>query len=103
MNIHENARLTPCRREEMAIAVISGRLSQIQAGRVFGVSAKIVARWTDRCRTGGRAAMGDRSVLGTSVSSLNRSQGSIRPQAGQWVLSNYPPRIAWSYRSDAPL
>ena len=61
MNIHGNARLTPCRREEMAIAVISGRLSQIQAGRVFGVSAKIVARWTDRYRTGGRAAMGDRS------------------------------------------
>ena len=61
MNIHENARLTPCRREEMAVAVISGRLSKAQAGRVFGVCARIVARWTGRFRVGGAAAMGDRS------------------------------------------
>ena len=61
MNLHENARLTPCRREEMAVAVISGWLSQAQAGRAFGVSGKIVARWTDRYWIGGRAATGDRS------------------------------------------
>ena len=61
MNIHQNARLTPCRREEMAVAVISGRLSQAQAGQVFGVCAKVVARWVGRYRTGGRAAMCDRS------------------------------------------
>ncbi len=61
MNIHKNARLTPCRREEMAVAVISGRLSMAQAGRAFGVCAKIVARWVDRYKAGGRDAMCDRS------------------------------------------
>jgi hypothetical protein len=44
MNIHQNARLTPVRREEMALAVISGQLSKAQAALVFGVSAKIVSR-----------------------------------------------------------
>lgn len=48
MNIHKNARLTLCRREEMALCVISGRPSKAQAGRAFGVSAKIVARRVGR-------------------------------------------------------
>ena len=55
------ARLTPCRRAEMAVAVISGRLSKAQAGLAYGVCAKIVARWTGRFRVGGREAMCDRS------------------------------------------
>jgi len=59
MNIHKNARLTPVRREEMALAVISGQLSKAQAGRVYGVSDKIVSRWTARYRTEGRAGMQD--------------------------------------------
>lgn len=61
MNIHQNARLTPVRREEMARAVLSGRLSKAQAARDYGVSAKIVARWTERFRAEGRAGMQDRS------------------------------------------
>ncbi|MFN3294639.1 MAG: IS481 family transposase [Gemmobacter sp.] len=61
MNIHKNARLTPLRREEMALAVISGGLSRVQAARVYGVSAKIASRWTARYRTEGRAGMQDRS------------------------------------------
>ena len=61
MNIHKNARLTPVRRDEMALAVIGGQLSQAQAARGFGVCAKVVARWVGRYRTGGRAAMCDRS------------------------------------------
>lgn len=61
MNIHKNARLTPCRREEMALLVIEGRLSQAQAGRVFGVSPKIVSRWVERFKVEGRAGMSDRS------------------------------------------
>lgn len=61
MNLHSNARLTPLRREEMAQAVLSGRLSRAEAARAFGVSAKIVARWTERFRLGGRAGMQDRS------------------------------------------
>ena len=44
MNIHKNARLTPIRREEMALSVIEGRLSKAAVSRVYGVSAKIVAR-----------------------------------------------------------
>ena len=33
MNIHKNARLTPIRRDEMALSVIAGRLSKAQAAR----------------------------------------------------------------------
>ncbi|AXS40750.1 IS481 family transposase [Breoghania sp. L-A4] len=61
MNIHKNARLTPLRRGEMAQAVIEGRLSRAQAARVYGVSAKIVARWAERYRAEGPAGMVDRS------------------------------------------
>jgi transposase InsO family protein len=61
MNIHKNARLTPLRRGEMARAVIEGRLSKAQAARVYGVSAKIVARWVARYKTEGPAGMADRS------------------------------------------
>jgi len=61
MNIHKNARLTPLRREEMAVAVISGQLSQAQAARVYGVAPKIVSRWTERFKAAGRDGMVDRS------------------------------------------
>ena len=45
----------------MAHAVIAGRLSKAQAAREYGVSAKIVSRWTERFRAEGRAGMQDRS------------------------------------------
>jgi transposase InsO family protein len=61
MNIHKNARLTPLRREEMAQAVVEGRLSQAHAARTYGVSAKIVARWVGRFRAEGSKGMADRS------------------------------------------
>jgi transposase InsO family protein len=61
MNIHKNARLTPLRREELAVSVLSGALSKSQAARRFGVCAKIVTRWTHRFRAEGRAGMQDRS------------------------------------------
>jgi transposase InsO family protein len=61
MNIHKNARLTPLRREEMAFAVTSGRLSQTQAARIYGVSARIVSRWVERFKVAGRDGMADRS------------------------------------------
>lgn len=35
MNIHKNARLTPLRREEMAVAVLGGRLSKAQAAGLY--------------------------------------------------------------------
>lgn len=61
MNIHKNARLTPLRREEMAVAVLDGTLTKAQAACVYGVSRKIVSRWVQRYEQGGRAAMTDRS------------------------------------------
>jgi len=50
MNIHKNARLTPLRRAEMAVAVIEGGFSKAHAARTYGVSAKIVTRWVEHAR-----------------------------------------------------
>jgi len=61
MNIHKNARLTPLRREEMARAVVEGRLSKAHAALTYGVTAKVVARWVERFRAEGSAGMADRS------------------------------------------
>src|SRR5437899_8240654 len=61
MNIHKNARLTPLRREEMALSVMEGAFSKAHAARVYGVSAKIVARWVERYKAEGRVGMVDRS------------------------------------------
>ena len=61
MNVHKNARLTPLRRGEMALAVIEGRLSQAQAAFQYAVTAKVVARWVERYKAEGAAGMADRS------------------------------------------
>jgi transposase len=65
MNIHKNARLTPLRREEMAIAVLGGALSKAQAASLYGVS-KIVSRWAERFRMSGRPGMTDHSSRPTT-------------------------------------
>ena len=56
------ARLTPVRREEMALSVIADRLSKAQAAREYDVSAKIVSRWAECFRAEGREGMQDRSL-----------------------------------------
>ncbi|ANL56488.1 transposase [Rhizobium leguminosarum bv. phaseoli CCGM1] len=61
MNIHKNARLTPGRREEMARAVLEGACSKADAARIYGVTSKVVARWTARFLADGTAGMADRS------------------------------------------
>ena len=61
MNIHKNARLTPIRREEMAISVVEGRLSKAQACEAYGVSAKVVTKWVERYKALGHQGMMDRS------------------------------------------
>lgn len=61
MNIHMNARLAPLRRAEMAQCVIAGELTQAQASRQYGVSAKVVAKWTMRFKAEGPDGMMDRS------------------------------------------
>lgn len=60
-NVPEIARLTPLRREEMALAALAGRLTKAQAARIYGVISKIVSRWVEHHKTGCRAAMMDRS------------------------------------------
>ena len=55
MNIHKNARLTPLRREEMARSVLEGHMSTAEAGKHYGVSAKIVSRWAGRFKDRGRS------------------------------------------------
>ncbi|ANL37485.1 UNVERIFIED_ORG: transposase-like protein [Rhizobium esperanzae] len=61
MNIHKNARLTPRRREDMARAVIDGACSKADAARIYGVTSKVVTRWTARFLADGTAGMADRS------------------------------------------
>ena len=45
----------------MALCVIEGRLTKAQAARAYDVTPKIVARWVERYKAEGRAAMADRS------------------------------------------
>ena len=45
----------------MAVAVLGGTLSKAQAAGLYGVSPKIVSRWSERFKASGRAAMVDRS------------------------------------------
>lgn len=73
MNIHKNARLTPLRREEMARAVVEGRLSKANAARVYGVTVKIVGRWVARFRCEGPPLCG---------------------QGGGWALEGRNPSLA---------
>lgn len=61
MNMHKNARLTPLRREEMALSVLEGCLSKADPATRFGVCSKIVARWAGRFKDHGRSGMSDRS------------------------------------------
>lgn len=61
MDIHQNARLTPIRRGEMAESVISGRLTIAQAARQYGVCSKTVQKWLARFQMEGRGGMMDRS------------------------------------------
>ena len=61
MNIHKNARLTPLRREEMALSVIEGGSSKAHAAHMYGVTPKVVARWVERYKVEGAAGMADRS------------------------------------------
>lgn len=61
MNIRKNARLTPLRREEMAVSVMEGSLSQAHAAVRYAVTPKVVSRWVKRYEAEGSAGMADRS------------------------------------------
>lgn len=75
MNIHKNARLTPLRREEMALSVIEGGFSKAHAAHIYGVTPKVVARWVERYKVDGAAGMADRSSR--PASSPRQTHGSV--------------------------
>ena len=88
MNIHKNARLTPLRREEMALSVIEGSLSKAHAARIYGVSPKIVARWVERYRSYAELATDLLLLVEASkdenrlLTLMRRSAGMLRSQPG---------------------
>ena len=84
MNIHKNARLTPLRREEMALSVIEGRLLKADAVRVYGVSARIVSRWVERYKAEGPAGMADRS---SRPEAMPRATDAAAVSAGSLSMS----------------
>ncbi len=90
MNTHNNARLTPLRREEMALSAIEGAFSKAHAARVYGVSAKIVARWVERYKTEGRAGMVDRSSPPIVMPGLTEQAVATRIAYERGVLPRFP-------------
>jgi len=67
MNIHKNARLTPVRREEMALAVTAKHVSRTAAAQGYGVSLNTVDKWVRRYQQEGSSGMADRSSRPCSV------------------------------------
>lgn len=61
MDYHHHARLTIHRREELAQAVIQGRLSLKEAAAEFKLSRQSAAKWVARFRQAGRPGLRDRS------------------------------------------
>ena len=60
MNIHQNAALTPSRREQLVNLVLSGETLKVAAA-TFNVSPRTASKWLARFRQGGVAALQDRS------------------------------------------
>jgi transposase InsO family protein len=61
MDYHHHARLTVHSREQLAQAVIEGRLSLKEAAAEFKLSRQSAAKWVARFRQQGRAGLRDRS------------------------------------------
>lgn len=60
MDVHKNARLTPLRRGEMALAVVEGRLSRAPAALQYAMTAKVAKRWVGRYMAEAAAGTTDR-------------------------------------------
>jgi transposase InsO family protein len=60
MNIHQNAALTPSRREQLVQLMLSGE-SVKDAAAAFAVSPRTASKWLARYRSGGAPALQDRS------------------------------------------
>jgi transposase InsO family protein len=78
MDTHKNAPLTPKGREAMVRSVVEGGLSKTAAARQFNVTAKTVAKWVGRFRTGGVAGLRDRSSRPHSLPSQTPAVTSSR-------------------------
>jgi transposase InsO family protein len=61
MDVHQNARLTPRGREDMARAIVDEGLTLAEAARRFNTTTKTANKWTRRFRAGGAAGLHDRS------------------------------------------
>jgi transposase-like protein len=61
MNIHSNARLVPCRREELVHSIIEGGHTPKEAAASFGVCERTARKWLARYRAEGRCGLDDRS------------------------------------------
>ena len=61
MNLHRNARTTPCSRAEMARRVLKQGQRAKAVASAFGVDAKVVRRWVARFQAQGAAGLEDRS------------------------------------------
>jgi transposase InsO family protein len=132
VDIHQNARLTPIRRGEMAESVISGAMTIAEAAREYRVCGKTARKWVERFQAEGRAGMSDRSSrplyipqqisvsLTADIEVLRRQRLTGRQIAGQAGVSkatvhrvlarrglNYlqaidPPPAVQRYEHDAP-
>ena len=60
MNVHKNARLTPCGRERIVRQVASGQTPKA-IGEAAGVCPRTVRKWVGRYRREGSAGLHDRS------------------------------------------
>lgn len=66
-------------REEMALAVMEGGLSQSQAALKFAAPAKVVNRWVERYKAEGRAGM----------PTARRGPGAVRMRVnGLWPIGS---------------
>jgi transposase InsO family protein len=98
MNIHKNARLTVCRRQEL-VGRLEGGEPLKRLARVFAVSARTARKWRTRYREEGAAGLMDRSSrpltspgrtparLQLAAKVLRRQQWTCREIAGALEVS----------------
>jgi transposase InsO family protein len=79
MNVHQNAALTPSRREQLVRFILGGATVNVAAA-AFRVAPRTAAKWRARFRSGGVAALQDRSSRPTQLrrpTPLSRQQEVI--------------------------
>jgi len=76
MDLHQNARLTPVLRAELAQRILLQGLTLNAAAAAFNVSARTAAKWVERYRQAGRDGLRDRS---------SRPRGSPRQTPAEHV------------------